>query len=55
MLRATLPKSQDPYRNITASVFEQKTGATVKLIPNTSHMLHWDNPGLVIKEMKERL
>jgi pimeloyl-ACP methyl ester carboxylesterase len=54
MLRATLPESKDAYRNATASIFEQKTGATVKLIPNTSHMLHWDNPGVVIKEIRER-
>jgi pimeloyl-ACP methyl ester carboxylesterase len=54
LLRATLPKSEDNYRNLTANIFRQKTGASVKLIPNTSHMLHWDNPEVVIKEIKER-
>ncbi|MEH7115689.1 alpha/beta hydrolase [Neobacillus niacini] len=54
LLRSTLPKSQDAYRDLTSSIFEQKTGATVKLIPNTSHMLHWENPEVVIKEIKER-
>jgi pimeloyl-ACP methyl ester carboxylesterase len=54
LLRATLPKSQDAYRGLTSNLMEQKTGATVKLIPNTSHMLHWDNPEVVIKEIKEK-
>lgn len=54
LLRATLPKSKDAYRDLTSSIFEQKTVATVKLIPNTSHMLHWENPEVVIKEIKER-
>lgn len=54
LLRATLPQSEDEYRDFTVRVFQQKTGATVKLIPNTSHMLHWDNPEVVIKEIKER-
>jgi pimeloyl-ACP methyl ester carboxylesterase len=53
LLRATLPKSQEGYRDLTSSIFEQKTGATVKLIPNTSHMLHRDKPEVVIKEIKE--
>jgi pimeloyl-ACP methyl ester carboxylesterase len=54
LLRATLPKSQDAYRDLTSSLFEQKTGAIVKIIPNTSHMLHRDNPEVVIKEIKGR-
>ncbi|XXM72400.1 alpha/beta fold hydrolase [Lysinibacillus sphaericus] len=54
MLRATLPESQAPYRNLTSKIFEQKTGATVKLIPDTSHILHWDNPVVVISEIRER-
>ncbi|MEK4746280.1 alpha/beta hydrolase [Niallia sp. FSL W8-0177] len=54
LLRATLPKSQDTYRDITSGIFAQKTGATVNLVPNVSHMLHWDNPEVVIKEIRER-
>jgi pimeloyl-ACP methyl ester carboxylesterase len=54
LLRAALPESQAPYRNLTAGIFEQKSGATVKMIPNTSHMLHWDDPGVVIREIRER-
>ncbi|MCB5235607.1 alpha/beta fold hydrolase [Niallia circulans] len=54
LLRASLPKSQEVYRDLTSIIFEQKTGATVKLIPDVSHMLHWDNPEVVIKEIRER-
>jgi pimeloyl-ACP methyl ester carboxylesterase len=52
LLRATLPKNQDSYREMTSRLFEQKTRGIVKLIPNTSHMLHWDNPESVLKEIK---
>ena len=54
LLRATLPKSEDDYRDLTMSIFQQKTGADTKKIPNTSHMLHWDNPNVVVKEIKRR-
>jgi pimeloyl-ACP methyl ester carboxylesterase len=54
LLRATLPKTQDTYRDLTSKLFEQKTGAEVKLIPCVTHMLHWDNPEVVVKEIKER-
>lgn len=52
LLRATLPKDQDDYRNLTSKIFEQKTGGTIKLIPNTTHMLHWDNPEVVVTEIR---
>lgn len=54
LLRATLPKSEDNYRDLTMSIFQQKTRADTKKIPNTSHMLHWDNPEVVVKEIKRR-
>ncbi|QDP41575.1 hypothetical protein FN924_16195 [Radiobacillus deserti] len=54
LLRATLPKSEEEYRELTASIFQQKTGVTVKQIHHTSHMLHWDNPEVVIREIRER-
>ncbi|MGP4062355.1 alpha/beta fold hydrolase [Halobacillus sp. H74] len=54
LLRATLPQSEDGYRDLTMSIFQQKTGADTKKIPNTSHMLHWDNPDIVVKEIKRR-
>ncbi|MBH0229112.1 alpha/beta fold hydrolase [Halobacillus yeomjeoni] len=48
------PQSDLPYRNLTAGIFQEKTGALVKCIPHTSHMLHWDNPAVVIEEIRER-
>ncbi|UFU00085.1 alpha/beta hydrolase [Radiobacillus kanasensis] len=54
LLRATLPKDRDNYRDLTSKLFQQKTGGTVNLVPNTSHMLHWDNPDIVVKEIRKR-
>jgi pimeloyl-ACP methyl ester carboxylesterase len=53
LLRATLPKEQDLYRDKAAKIFEQETGGTVKLIHNTTHMLHWDKPDAVVEEIKK--
>lgn len=53
LLRATLPNSWDAYRSKTANIFKQKTGGTVKLIPNTTHMLHWDKPEVVVEEIRK--
>ena len=53
LLRASLPKEQDDYRGLTSKLFEEKARGIVKLIPNTSHMLHWDNPDLVVDEIRE--
>ncbi|MFD1737543.1 alpha/beta fold hydrolase [Bacillus salitolerans] len=52
LLRATIPSEQNKYRDLTSNLFEQKTGGTVKLIPNATHMLHWDNPELVVDEIR---
>jgi pimeloyl-ACP methyl ester carboxylesterase len=52
LLRATLPKNWDEYRDKTATIFKQKTGATVQLVPNTTHMLHWDKPEEVVQEIR---
>ncbi|MFI8709179.1 alpha/beta fold hydrolase [Bacillus sp. NPDC077411] len=53
LLRATLPSSMDEYRDKTANIFEQKTSGTVKQIPNTTHLLHWDNPEVVVEEIRK--
>ncbi|MCA1054087.1 alpha/beta hydrolase [Rossellomorea aquimaris] len=53
LLRATLPMSWDDYRNKTAAIFEERTGGTVKLIANSTHMLHWDVPEVVAGEIRE--
>ena len=53
LLRATLPSSWNEYRDKTANIFEQKIRGTVKCIPNTTHMLHCDNPEVVVEEIKK--
>ncbi len=52
LLRATIPEEQNDYRDLTSSIFEQKTGGKVRIIPNATHMLHWDNPDLVVDEIR---
>ncbi|WLD93857.1 alpha/beta fold hydrolase [Alkalihalobacillus sp. AL-G] len=53
LLRATLPERMDEYRNKTAKIFKEKTNGLVKLIPDTTHMLHWDNPQVVVEEIRK--
>ncbi|MBM7585456.1 pimeloyl-ACP methyl ester carboxylesterase [Bacillus pakistanensis] len=52
LLRATLPKNWEEYRDKTATIFKQKTRATVQLVPNTTHMLHWDKPEEVVQKIR---
>lgn len=54
LLRAALPEAQAEYRELASSIFEQKTGGTVKVMPYTTHMLHWDEPELVAGEIRKR-
>ncbi|WP_079479091.1 alpha/beta fold hydrolase [Halobacillus salinus] len=54
LLRATLPESREADRSLNASIFERGTGAEVKVVSGASHMLHWDDPEVVIREIKER-
>ncbi|MED0972788.1 alpha/beta hydrolase [Bacillus paramycoides] len=53
LLRATEPNSWNEYRNKTAKIFEEKTKGTVKLIPESTHMLHWDYPEIVVDEIRK--
>jgi hypothetical protein len=53
LLRATLPEKLDEHRNMTCGKFQQKTGAKVKLVPNTTHLLHWDNPDKWLKKSRK--
>ena len=52
LLRATLPESMQDQRNLASAIFKEKTGSTVKCISSTTHMLHWDNPEIVVNEIK---
>ena len=50
LLRATVPQVWADYRDKTVNVLKRKR--TVKVIPDTTHMLHWDKPEIVIAEIK---
>ncbi|HDR5270302.1 hypothetical protein ACQVTU_14050 [Bacillus cereus] len=52
LLRATVPQVWADYRDKTVNVFKEKTDSIVKVIPDTTHMLHWDKPEIVIAEIK---
>lgn len=52
LLRATVPQIWDEYRDKTVRIFKLKTGAKVKLIFDTTHLLHWGKPEVVIEEIK---
>ncbi|PQZ53237.1 lipase [Bacillus sp. MYb209] len=54
LLRATIPQIWDEYRDKTVNIFKEKTDSVVKLIPDTTNMLHWDKPEVVIEEIKKR-
>lgn len=53
ILRSTLPVSWNEYRSKCAMIFKEMTGGTVKEIPQTSHMLHWDKPELIVGEVRK--
>lgn len=47
LLRAALPQEQEDYRAMTS------TGGKMKRIPNTTHMLHWEKPEVVVDEIRK--
>lgn len=53
LIRATLPISDEPFRQKAVTLWHEKTGGTVISAPSTSHILHWDDPNLVLNVIKE--
>lgn len=53
LLRATLPKKMDENRTFTSEIFKQRGNGKVHLIENTTHMLHWDKPDVVVNEIRK--
>jgi pimeloyl-ACP methyl ester carboxylesterase len=51
LLQSTLPESWLSARNFLTDFFNKNTKAVVKQIPNVTHMLHWDNPDVVVEEL----
>jgi pimeloyl-ACP methyl ester carboxylesterase len=54
LLRASLSESLEENRKRMAALFQQKTGAEVNTIPETTHLLHWDRPRAVVEEVRKR-
>ncbi|RIW34003.1 alpha/beta hydrolase [Bacillus salacetis] len=54
LLRSTLPGHLEEDRRKQARRFQQRTGAEVKPISGATHLLHWDNPGTVVEEVRRR-
>ncbi|PGM90657.1 hypothetical protein CN958_20895 [Bacillus cereus] len=52
LLRATVPQVWADYRDKTVNIFKEKTDSIVKVIPDTTHLLHRDKPEVVIAEIK---
>jgi pimeloyl-ACP methyl ester carboxylesterase len=53
LLRATLPESLNEHRHKTAAIFKEKAKAEVICIPGTTHLLHWDRPEVVVREIRK--
>ncbi|NBI05592.1 alpha/beta hydrolase [Senegalia massiliensis] len=51
LLQSTLPESMNKYRETLAEKFKNSTGSKVKRIDGASHLLHWDKPNEVVKEI----
>ncbi|WP_214893478.1 alpha/beta hydrolase [Exiguobacterium sp. H66] len=53
LLRATLPVSDEPFRQEAIAIWQEKTGGTVISAPSTSHILHWDDPEVVLEVIRK--
>lgn len=51
LLQSSLPESMDEIREILCESFIKNLGAKIKKIEGAGHLLHWDKPNEVIKEM----
>jgi pimeloyl-ACP methyl ester carboxylesterase len=54
ILRSTLPISWNDYRSRCTKIFKKITGGSVIEVPETSHMLHWEKPEVVVAEVKNQ-
>ncbi len=45
------PQDKDAHGEETLRVFEKSTNSVIRRVPETTHMLHWDNPYIVIEEI----
>lgn len=54
LLVATLPERLSDIRLQTAEAFKQNAHGRVKVIPRTTHLLHWDRPEIVVEEIQSK-
>jgi pimeloyl-ACP methyl ester carboxylesterase len=54
LLRATVPERLNEYRGKMAKLFKEKAKGIVKLIPNATHMIHYDTPDVVVEEIRKQ-
>ncbi len=54
LLRASLPENLAENRKKTADNFKVQVKGEVKCIPDTTHLLHWDRPEIVVREIRQR-
>jgi len=51
LLQSTLPDSMKEYRNNFAEKFSKCTDSKLKRIEEAGHLIHWDKPNEVVKEI----
>ncbi len=51
LLQSTLPEKMNEIRDFQSEKFQNETRSIVKKIEKVSHLLHWDNPNLVVNEI----
>lgn len=51
LLQSTLPASMIEVREILVGKFRNSTGSRIKRIEGAGHLLHWDKPNEVVKEV----
>ncbi len=55
LLRSTKPELWNEVRDLMMLDFKKRVKNYTVMKINESHMLHWDNPGLVLREIREFL
>ena len=51
LLQSTFPDSMNEYRNNLAKKFNKYTDSKLKRIEEAGHLIHWDKPNEVAKEI----
>lgn len=53
LMRATSPEGVDEQRTMTSEIFKEKANGEIQVIKGATHMLHWDQPEVVIKAIRK--